>query len=382
MPFNGSGTFTLVAGTPFVTGTTISSTVANNLNNDFANNGFSNCLTKDGQTTPTANLPLGGFKITGLGAGTLVADAPRVSQVQNSAFNTLASVSGVTTITGSAAVTPAAYAEGQTFSLLAVGANATAPTLNVSSIGAVPIFWNGSTATSSMWSTGSRLDLTYISTSSQTGFHVLGHSGFMPTNFLRLKGAIAAGAGDGSAIPIAPTADGQIPESTASASGGIVWKQKITLATPQASTSGTSIDFTGIPAGVKRITVMFNGVSTNGSSSWLVQLGDAGGPENTGYLGSGWGNDGTNSGITASTAGFLIRATGATNVVSGALTLTLENSANFTWIASGTLNESAAPLILVTAGRKSTSAELTQVRITTVNGTDAFDLGEINISYE
>ena len=231
MPFNGSGTFTLVAGTPYVTGTTISSTVANNLNSDFANNGFSNCLTRDGQSTPTANLPLGGFKLTGLGAGTAVADAPRVSQVQNSAFNTLASVSGVTTITGAASVTPAAYAEGQTFSLLALGANAASPTLNVSSLGAVPIFWNGATCTSSMWATATRLDLTYIATSSQTGFHVMGHSGFMPVNLLRLRGSIATGNGSGGAEISAPSADDQIWVSTASASAGGAFKAFSTVLT-------------------------------------------------------------------------------------------------------------------------------------------------------
>jgi len=56
--------------------------------------------------------------------------------------------------------------------------------------------------------------------------------------------------------------------------------------TSQASTSGTSIDFTGIPSWVKRITVMFNGVSTNGTSNKQIQLGDSGGFETTGYLGA------------------------------------------------------------------------------------------------
>jgi hypothetical protein len=66
MPFNGSGTFTLVAGNPVVTGTSISSTVQNNTMSDFAT-GFTTCLTKDGQTTPTANLPMGGFYLTNAG---------------------------------------------------------------------------------------------------------------------------------------------------------------------------------------------------------------------------------------------------------------------------------------------------------------------------
>ncbi len=75
-----------------------------------------------------------------------------------------------------------------------------------------------------MWNTATRLDVTYISTSSLTGFHIMGHSGFMPSNLLRTKGSIAVGGGDGTAIIIAPSADGQIPESTATAAGGVVWK--------------------------------------------------------------------------------------------------------------------------------------------------------------
>lgn len=67
MSFNGSGTYVLASGNPVTTGTTISSTWANNTLNDIANNGLSYCLTKDGQTVPTANLPMGGYKLTGMG---------------------------------------------------------------------------------------------------------------------------------------------------------------------------------------------------------------------------------------------------------------------------------------------------------------------------
>ncbi len=76
MAFNGSGSFTLVAGNPVVTGTTISSTWANNTLSDIAT-GLSTTITKDGQTMPTANIPLGGFKLTGVGAATVNGDALR-----------------------------------------------------------------------------------------------------------------------------------------------------------------------------------------------------------------------------------------------------------------------------------------------------------------
>lgn len=79
-PYDGSGVFNVYTpGTPFVTGTTISSTVANNVNSDFAT-GLSTAITKDGQTTPTANIPMGGFKLTGLAAGTAAGDSLRYEQ--------------------------------------------------------------------------------------------------------------------------------------------------------------------------------------------------------------------------------------------------------------------------------------------------------------
>lgn len=142
MPRDGAGTYSLPAGNPVVTGTTISSTTHNNTNSDLAT-ALTNSLAKDGQTTPTAHLTMGTYRLTNLGAGTAVADAPRVSQVQNSGFTFLSSVSGTNTITASATPTPAAYAAGQTFSFIPANTITGATTLNVSSLGAKNIFWNG-----------------------------------------------------------------------------------------------------------------------------------------------------------------------------------------------------------------------------------------------
>jgi hypothetical protein len=151
----------------------------------------------------------------------------------------------------------------------------------------------------------------------------------------------------------------------------------LTLATAVASTSGTSIDFTSIPSWVKRITVMFSGVSTNGTSNILVQLGDAGGIENTGYVSSA--NYSTST--ADSTAGFVIlyAIATATNTHGGAITLSNVTGAN--WVSSGNMTDSAGRNSS-SAGFKTLSDTLTQVRITTVNGTDTFDAGTINIMYE
>lgn len=75
MSFNGSGTFLVnTAGQPVVINTVISNTVFNALTADLAT-GLSTCITKDGQTALTANIPWGGYKITGLGAPTTSGDA-------------------------------------------------------------------------------------------------------------------------------------------------------------------------------------------------------------------------------------------------------------------------------------------------------------------
>jgi hypothetical protein len=152
----------------------------------------------------------------------------------------------------------------------------------------------------------------------------------------------------------------------------------LTLATA-VTASGTSVDFTSIPSWVKRITVMFNGVSTNGTSELLIQIGDSGGIEVTGYLCSSSAMNAGGVGHSSYTTGYGIRSVFAANTVWGALVLTLV-SGN-TWVANGTFGNNL-PGNAITGGSKTLSDTLTQVRITTVNGTDTFDAGTINIIYE
>jgi hypothetical protein len=153
----------------------------------------------------------------------------------------------------------------------------------------------------------------------------------------------------------------------------------ITSGTAVASTSGTSIDFTGIPSWVKRITVMFAGVSTNGTSPFLVQLGDAGGIENTGYVSSSTGFTGTAGSTSSSTAGFIMAYDTATYIASGSFVLSYIG-ANL-WVGSGT-GKFATNVSWVAGGDKTLSDTLTQIRITTVGGANTFDAGTINIMYE
>ena len=158
----------------------------------------------------------------------------------------------------------------------------------------------------------------------------------------------------------------------------------ITAGTAVASTSGTSIDFTSIPSWVKRVTVMFSGVSTSSTSNLLLQIGN-GSIVTTGYDSAAFSSNASN---TASTVGFILTAANvvASCVYSGSIVLALTNSSTNLWVSSGVLTQSTVPASNgsgnVAAGNKALSGTLDRVRITTVAGTDTFDAGSINILYE
>lgn len=151
----------------------------------------------------------------------------------------------------------------------------------------------------------------------------------------------------------------------------------LVLGTSQASTSGTSIDFTGIPSWVKRVTVMLNGVSVSGTSNLLLQIG-SGSVQNTGYVAGA--TQSNNATVQTSTAGFVLTSgLIATAAFHGNIILALVTGN--TWNASGVLwNTGSAGH--TNAGTVSLSGAIDRVRITTVGGTDTFDAGSINIMYE
>jgi len=173
-------------------------------------------------------------------------------------------------------------------------------------------------------------------------------------------------------------ADGSVTVGTIT---GTSVRGGITSGTAVASTSGTSIDFTSIPSWVKRVTVMFYRISTSGTSSIQVQLGDSGGVETTGYeVSSAYWSDTA----LAYTSGFVFRqvsGVAATGTQSGQIVFNLIDASANRWTGSGSLAWTLNPVIL-NAGSKELSATLDRVRITTVNGTDTFDAGSINILYE
>jgi hypothetical protein len=149
----------------------------------------------------------------------------------------------------------------------------------------------------------------------------------------------------------------------------------------QASTSGTSIDFTGIPSWATEVVVMFAGVSTNGTSDVILQIGDAGGIETSGYLGACSALAGAAS-TSNFTAGYgLSASSAAANVYHGNATLHLEDASDNTWTATSTLARSDGAQTHLGAGSKPLSATLTQLRITTVGGANTFDAGVIRVKY-
>ena len=183
-----------------------------------------------------------------------------------------------------------------------------------------------------------------------------------------------------------PKTDGTADQSLVTdGSGGLGFATRARLQSGSAvaSTSGTAIDFTSIPSWVKRITVMFNAVSTNGSSDMQIQLGDSGGVEITSYASvSSATGGGTQIVPTAVvTTGMVIKnETGAGATFQGFIAF-VNVSANI-WTQSHSLADTATARIIVGSGTKTLSGTLDRVRITTVNGTDTFDAGSINILYE
>jgi hypothetical protein len=155
--------------------------------------------------------------------------------------------------------------------------------------------------------------------------------------------------------------------------------------TAVASTSGTSIDFTSIPSWVKRITVMFNAVSLSGNSTIRIQLGTGSTTyTTTGYVTFGVTFSGSGLSGATDTGGFPIgqnHTAGGVTTYGGSCVITNVTGNNWSYMAvmggssttnGGQLGGGSVPL----------GAALTAIRVTTVNGTDTFDAGTINILYE
>lgn len=145
----------------------------------------------------------------------------------------------------------------------------------------------------------------------------------------------------------------------------------------QATTSGTFKDFTGIPSWAKKVTVLVNGVSTNGTAQVGIQLGTSAGIETTGYTGAI--NDGFSGSLAYSNA-FLDNSGSTASTRHFVYTLTLVGSNTWLCQVVGAFSNAAGGRF--GAGTKTLSGTLDRVRLMTNNGTDTFDAGSFNIIYE
>ena len=194
------------------------------------------------------------------------------------------------------------------------------------------------------------------------------------------KGDLVAASASGVLARVAVSAtDGDVLIADSAASPGVSYRTKLTIGTATATTSGTSVDVTGIPAWAKRVTVLFDAVSSDGTSSYLVQLGD-GALETSGYVSESAITTGAGTTVTSSTAGFIMNQNSASGAMSGSLVLNLSGTAN-TWIGVG-ISRFLTTSASYGGGTKTLTGTLDRIRLTTVNGTDAFDAGAITVVYE
>ena len=278
MSLNGSGVASVdSAGQPVVDSTLITAAAHNALTADIATM-ISTCVMKDGQQTITANIPFNNKKITGLAAATARTDAASIATIQDGTGVYIATVGGTgnaITLTPSPSVT--GHATGHRVVFIATAANTGAVTLTVSGLGGKSLLKNaGSNLVTGDILIGSVVEAIY------DGTRYMMTNG--AANSTQLDSVFrVAGSSDATKL-LAFEVDGLTTGTTRTVTvPDRSFTLGITLATEQASTSGTTIDFTSIPAGTRRITIMLADVTRSGTSNILVQLGDAGGIETSGY---------------------------------------------------------------------------------------------------
>jgi hypothetical protein len=371
MAFSG-GTFSLIAGNPVTTNTTISSTWANNTLNDIATNGLSLCVLKDGSQTITANIPMASFKLTGLGAGTAATDAANLSQAQAQHGSTLTSVAGTNTITGTATPTPA-YTVGQKWTFIPAVTNTGATTLNISSLGAGAVQWNGAALTGGELVAGTAV--TVVTTAATPTFEIIGAWQFPDTRALVIGGTDPTKKVrfevDG--ITTGTTRVLTVPNNDLTI-GGVI-------GAAQATTSGSSIDITGIPTWVKRITVTLAGVSGNGTANFLFQLGISSGLVTSGYLcgASSFPNAGAIVTINTTTGFAIAGGIVAAGVYHGIAEFVLIDAGTNTWAYTCLNGRSDGAATNHAAGRMILAGTLDRLSLVT---TDTFDAGLLGYQYE
>ena len=401
MSRDGNGNYTRVPGSGYPNGSTADGPEVDAEMDDIAT-ALTQSLSKDGQTVPTANLPMGGYRHTNVDDAAARTDYARADQVQDGTFCTLSSVSGADTITATAPVSMAAYVAGQQFAFVSAGANTGAVTLNINSIGAKAVTKRGATAlTASDIASGESCVVQYDGTQ----FQLIG----VPTQVAAASSTVAgvvelatdaeAQTGTDTARAITPanlaavtsteTRAGVIELATSAevtagtdavraVTPATLASSKITLSTAQATTSGAQKIFTSIPSWVKRITLTLTGVSGTSTGRMYARIGTAGTPETSGYSGSVTVTTASTA-VTSSSAGFSVQDSAvAAGLYSGIFTI-VKHSGN-SWMAtfSGEVNGGAGTYS--STGSITLSGVLDCVSLEIASG--AFDAGAVNAMWE
>lgn len=183
-------------------------------------------------------------------------------------------------------------------------------------------------------------------------------------------------------IELVPDGSGGMQIKNGTGSVLTVPTNTLTRGTPVTLTNQTFVDF-AIPAWAKRVTVMFAGVSTNGTSNIQLRVGTPSGIQTTGYANNAHQITGSAAASTTTNSGFVLGATAilAASIFGGTCVLTSFGDADI-WAITGSIGNAANAQAYKCAGSKTLSSPLTTVRVTTVNGTDQFVAGTINVMWE
>ena len=386
----------------------------------------------------TANIPMSGYKITGVGAGTARTDAATLATIQDGTgvyVGTVGGTADVITLTPSPAIT--SYTAGQTFRFIASGTNTTNVTVNVSGLGAKAVQLSGSALAGGEIVSGKAYGVLYdgtqfqlvtvsvtpfiatlvndASASAARATLVAAQSGSVTGSDLTMAtarvlgrttastGAIeeisigasltlsggslsgtAASATQAGVAELATSAEVQTGTDTGRVPSVDTLRQGfVVMGGPYNTTSGTTVDVTGIPSWVTTIVIHLSGFSTSGNDSTLIKIGDAGGLETSGYSGS-MGYFSTSSQAAASygaSTGYVILPS-VSAAYSFYVTVTLQltdRSAN-TWGISVNGADSNQRQVF-SVGSKSLSATLDRFTLTTSGGTDTLDAGVMGYFY-
>ena len=323
MPRDSNGVYSLPTGYLAVSGEDILPEQHNAPLQDIAT-ALTGSLPRNGSAAMTANLPMGGFKVTNAANGTAASDLATKGQL-DAAIAAIPDYSdGANLDNGSVANSKLADMAQGTLKGRAAGAGTGSP-VDVTDAQLRTIIGNVSSATAGLAPA----------------------SGGGTVNFLRADGAWAS-PGD------------------------------IVLATQQATTSGTQFDFTGLPAGLNEIVVSFDGVALSGTDNLLVQLGTSGGIDATGYVSTSVFTFGGN-GVQAvnNTTGFIIFYSSSIHTCTGHMFIRRMSGNKWTQSHNCLLDTGRD---VHAGGVKTLSGEIDRIRITRT-GTNTFTAGSVNISY-